>query len=329
MIEIKDLNKSYKIYQKQPGFWGSVRSIFHRPFEEKKALNNINLTVQPGEMIGLIGSNGAGKTTLIKVLSGIIHPTSGNVKVMGHTPWDRSYQYRQQLALIMGQKAQLWWDLPPMDSFLLLKEIYQIPDTQFKENLDYLSEYLQIKDQLNIQVRRLSLGERMKVELIACLLHSPRIIYLDEPTIGLDIIAQKAVRAFLKRYQKDFRPIIILTSHYLQDIQELCPRIVILNRGKIIFDDLRQKLLSSVGKKRMIKLPVPSKGIKAIKDSSWFQNNQGKVELGQIHLQVCPSEISSTLEVMGKSLDLSQLSIEEIDIGDQIQTLINQNHQPS
>lgn len=242
MIEIKNLSKSFRIYKKEPGFLGSLKAVFSRKHEEKFALKNINLKINAGEIIGLVGANGAGKTTLVKILSGIIHPGSGSVSVVGFNPWKRDNEYRRQLALIMGQKAQLWWDLPAYDSFLLLKEIYQIPDDQFKHNVQYLSGYLGVTNELKVQVRKLSLGERMKVELIACLLHNPKVIYLDEPTIGLDLTAQKAVRAFLAKYQQDYKPIVILTSHYMQDIEELCPRIVVMKTGEIIFDGTREEL---------------------------------------------------------------------------------------
>jgi len=236
MIQVKNLNKEFKVHKKEAGFWGSVSSLFNRQYITKFALKDFSLDVEEGEIIGLIGANGAGKTTLTKVLSGIIHPTSGAVSVLGFNPWDRKNEYRRQMAVIMGQKAQLWWDLPAMDGFLLLREIYQIPKKEFEESIDYLANYLDVKDQLNIQVRRLSLGERMKVELMAALLHKPKVIFLDEPTIGLDITAQKAIRSFLKTYRKEHNATMILTSHYMDDIEELCNRIVILRDGKKVYD---------------------------------------------------------------------------------------------
>lgn len=236
MIKVTNLSHSFSVYQKAPGLKGSLLSLFKRKYIEKKALININFTVAPGEMIGLIGANGAGKTTLIKILSGIIHPHQGEVSVLGFHPWHRDYNYLRHLSVIMGQKSQLWWDLPAYDSFLLLKEIYQIPTLQFQTNLNNLCAMLQIKEQLNIQVRRLSLGERMKVELIASLLHDPKVIFLDEPTIGLDYNSQKAVRVFLREYQKQYQPMIILTSHYIKDIEELCPKILLMKEGEIIYN---------------------------------------------------------------------------------------------
>ncbi len=236
MIKVSNLSKSFAVYHKEPGLMGSLRGLFIRKSSIKYALHDVSLEVHPGEILGLIGANGAGKTTLVKILSGIMHPTSGEVSILGFKPWERSNQYRRQMSLIMGQKSQVWWDLPALDSFLLLKEIYQIDDETYQFNIDYLSKTLGIADHLKTQVRKLSLGERMKVELMAALLHNPKVIFLDEPTIGLDITSQKAVREFLKDYQRKYNPIMILTSHYMEDIKELCSRINIIRKGEMIYD---------------------------------------------------------------------------------------------
>lgn len=266
MIEVKGLRKTFSSLIKEPGLAGSLKALFIRKSIEKIALNSIDLKISQGEILGLIGANGAGKTTLVKILAGIIHPTSGEVSVMGYRPWERDNEYRKQMSLIMGQKAQVWWDLPALDSFILLREIYQIDKKTFQENIDFLADTLMIKDQLKTQVRKLSLGERMKVELMAALLHKPRVIFLDEPTIGLDISAQRAVREFIKNYQKEFKPITILTSHYMEDIKELCPRVVIIKEGGFVFDgELTQiqgmlgdeKCLSVSTKEKTFKLNVP------------------------------------------------------------------------
>ena len=189
-----------------------------------------------GEIVGLVGANGAGKTTLIKILAGVIYPTSGTAKVLGFTPWERKNELRRQISLIMGQKQQLWWDLPAADCFLLLREIYQIPKKKYNQTLDFLLETLGVKEQMNIQVRRLSLGERMKMELIAALLHEPKIVFLDEPTIGLDLTTQRAIRNFILSYRQEHQPAMILTSHYMEDIERLCKRIIIIRSGEFIYD---------------------------------------------------------------------------------------------
>ena len=262
MIQVKNLRKTFISHVKEPGLKGSLKSLFSREIRTKDALKSIDLEIQQGEIIGLIGANGAGKTTLIKILAGIVHPTSGEAKIMGHVPWERPNEYRRQMALIMGQKNQVWWDLPALDSFLLLKEIYQIPEAQYKYNIEFLAETLMIKDQLKTQVRKLSLGERMKVELMAALLHNPKVIFLDEPTIGLDISAQKAIRIFLRQYQKDFKPITILTSHYMEDIKELCPRIVIIKQGEFVYDGSLSDVQRMMGDEKVLSVTTQEKTFK-------------------------------------------------------------------
>ncbi len=281
MIKINSLYKNYTTYIKEPGLKGSFKSLFIRRKKIKEALKSVSLEISQGEIVGLIGANGAGKTTLIKILAGIVFPSSGEVSVMGFNPWERNNQYRKCMSLIMGQKAQVWWDLPALDTFLLLKEIYEIDEKLYKENLEFLSETLMIKDQLKTQVRKLSLGERMKIELMASLLHRPKVIFLDEPTIGLDISAQKAVREFIKSYQSEFKPITILTSHYMEDIKELCPRIVIMKEGGFVYDGPLSNIQKMMGDEKCLtvttkdstfKLTIPRLEL-ATKTSEIFQNH--------------------------------------------------------
>lgn len=262
MIKVQNLTKTFVSHIKEPGLKGSLKALVKREKKIKEALKSINLEIQQGEIIGLIGANGAGKTTLVKILSGIIHPTSGEATVLGFKPWERHNDYRKQMSLIMGQKAQVWWDLPALDSFLLLKEIYQIPESIYKDNLEFLAETLMVKDQLKTQVRKLSLGERMKIELMAALLHRPQVIFLDEPTIGLDLSAQRAVREFMKNYQKEFKPITILTSHYMEDIKELCPRIVIIKEGEFVYDGALSQIQRLVGDEKCLTVTTKEKVFK-------------------------------------------------------------------
>ncbi len=236
MIEVANLSKTFRVHDKAPGLKASVVSLFHRKWREVHALKSVSLSIGPGEIVGLVGANGAGKTTLTKLLSGVVFPTSGDASVLGFTPWQRSSAYRRQMSLVMGQKNQLWWDLPAGDCFLLLKEVYEIPDRDFQERLHEFAALLEVENLLKTQVRRLSLGERMKMELIAAMLHRPKVIFLDEPTIGLDITAQRAVRRFLREYQKVHRPVMLLTSHYMQDIAELCERVLVIRQGEIVYD---------------------------------------------------------------------------------------------
>lgn len=275
---------------------GSLKGLVKRETKSKDALKSVNLEIQQGEIIGLIGANGAGKTTLVKILAGIVHPTSGEATVLGFKPWERHNEYRKQMSLIMGQKAQVWWDLPALDSFILLKEIYQIEDSLYKKNLEFLADTLQIHDQLKVQVRRLSLGERMKVELMAALLHNPRVIFLDEPTIGLDISAQKAVREFMKNYQQEFRPITILTSHYMEDIKELCPRIVIIKEGEFVYDGALSKIQRLMGDEKVLSVTTPDKNF--------------KVSVPRTDLSVKTAEIFKSNEVL--DLNIHDPSIEDI-----------------
>ncbi|MFO0034945.1 MAG: ATP-binding cassette domain-containing protein, partial [Planctomycetota bacterium] len=218
IIEIRDLRKSYRVYQKREGVWASVQGLFHREYRDVEAVRGINLRVEQGEFVAFLGPNGAGKTTTLKLLSGVINPTSGSAEVMGYVPWDRSNEYRRRFALVMGQKNQLWWDLPAADSFRLHQHIYRIDPAQFERTVGELSELLDVQRLLTRPVRELSLGERMKMELIAALLHSPEVLFLDEPTIGLDVIAQHKIQQFLKHYQQVRRITILLTSHYMKDI---------------------------------------------------------------------------------------------------------------
>lgn len=236
IISVQNLQKEYRIYKKQPGFAGSFKSLFSRKYETIAAVKNVSFEIEEGELIGFIGPNGAGKTTTLKCLSGLLYPTTGQVRVLNYIPWQRKNLFLKQIALVMGQKNQLWWDLPAMESFLLNKEIYEIEDSKFKKTLDELVELLGIRDILNIPVRKLSLGQRMKCELVAALIHSPKVLFLDEPTIGLDVVMQKNLRDFIASYNKKFNATIILTSHYMEDVRQLCKRVVVIDRGQILFD---------------------------------------------------------------------------------------------
>jgi ABC-2 type transport system ATP-binding protein len=238
IISVKHLSKYYQVHQKEPGLAGSIKSLFARKYYDVKAVNNVNFEIEEGELVGFIGPNGAGKTTTLKTLSGLLYPTKGEVSVLGYTPWKRQPEFQKQFALVMGQKNQLWWDLPAIESFILNKEIYEVPNEKYKATLDELTELLEVKDLLKVQVRKLSLGERMKMELIAALIHSPKVLFLDEPTIGLDVVAQKKMRDFIKVYNQKYRATVILTSHYMDDVKELCKRIIIIDKGTVLFDGL-------------------------------------------------------------------------------------------
>lgn len=236
IISVKNVSKVYDILKKEPGLLGSLKTLISRKYQKKIGVNNINFSINEGDFIGFIGPNGAGKTTTIKMLSGIIHPSSGDIKVMGFTPKKLQNSFKKQFAITMGQKNQLWWDIPPLDSFQLLKEIYEISEEDYNQILEELTTLLEVKHLLKIPLRNLSLGERMKMEIMGSLLHSPKVLFLDEPTIGLDVPSRRKIRQFLKYINKEKKITIILTSHYLEDIEELCNRIIAINKGKIIYD---------------------------------------------------------------------------------------------
>jgi len=236
VIEIRGLEKTYRVYQKQEGLLAAVRGLFNREYREVQAVRGIDLDVAEGEFVAFLGPNGAGKTTTLKLLSGVINPTAGQASVMGFVPWRRENTYRRRFALVMGQKNQLWWDLPAAESFRLHQQIYAIEPAEFQAVQDELTDLLEIRHLLNQPVRELSLGERMKMELTAALLHSPEVLFLDEPTIGLDVVAQRNIQKFLKHYQELRRVTILLTSHYMKDVAALCKRVVIINHGRIMYD---------------------------------------------------------------------------------------------
>ena len=235
IIEVKNLSKSYFSTQKEAGVWAGIKNLFSPHKIEKKAVKEISFQIDQGELVGFLGPNGAGKTTTLKMLSGIIQPSRGKMRVLGFDPWKGENEYKKQFSLLMGQKNQLWWDLPVMESFLLNQRIYGIKEKEFRKTLNELTGLLNVGDLLKTQVRNLSLGERMKCELVAALLHQPKVIFLDEPTIGLDVVAQKNMRNFLLQYNREKKTTILLTSHYMEDIEKLCQRVIIIDQ-KIFYD---------------------------------------------------------------------------------------------
>lgn len=255
-IEVCELSKEFEYYEKEQGLKGSFKNLFDRKKLVKEAVKNLNFSVEQGEIVGFLGPNGAGKTTSLKMLSGILYPTGGKAEVLGFTPWERKNQFKRQISIIMGQKNQLWWDLPAIESMYLNKEIYEISDSDYKKRLDYMTELLDVQKLLNVQVRRLSLGERMKMEIIAALLHHPSVLFLDEPTIGLDVISQKNIRNFLKQYNKEEGVTILLTSHYMDDINDMCKRSIVINHGRVIYNDHTEKIGQLIGNKKRIKFKV-------------------------------------------------------------------------
>jgi ABC-2 type transport system ATP-binding protein len=319
MIHAEHISRTFRTHRKLPGFLASVKALFSREWIDKAALTDVSLEVKEGEILGLLGANGAGKTTLVKILSGIIHPTSGEATVLGFRPWERSLEFRKQIALIMGQKAQLWWDLPAADCFQLLKDVYELELLAFREQLDELVTLLGVSHVLHIPIRNLSLGERMKMELIAALLHRPKIIFLDEPTIGLDFSAQRAVRRFLREYSQRHRPAIILTSHYMEDIQSLCERIVVLRSGSVIYDGRLDAMTSVSHAHKVVHFEVEEG---QILPPSWQAGELLASENGSLSFKVEAGQVASLVGEVMRSYKVLDLRIEEEDISLVIERLM-------
>ena len=268
-ISISNISKSFRIFQRTAGLKGAFKSFFKREYQIFTALENINLEINEGEIIGILGENGAGKTTLIKLMVGLLYPSNGIININGYNPWKRNYSFLNSISVVMGQKNQLWWDIPASESFLLNKHIYNLNDEEYNQTLNELVEYLDVKDKMNIQVRRLSLGERMKMEIIAALLHKPKIILLDEPTLGLDIISQSKIRDFVKYYNKEYKTTFVITSHYTKDIQEMCKRVFVLHKGKSIYDGNFKDLIKNINPNRKLIFEFNQNPVQAfIKDLS-------------------------------------------------------------
>ncbi len=254
IITVRDLRRHFRVFQKREGFLGALQGLFRRQYRLVKAVDGVSFDIAEGEIVGFLGPNGAGKTTTLKMLSGLLYPTSGEARVMGFVPWERSNEFRRRFALVMGQRNQLWWDLPAIESFNLQKEIYAIPERDFKRRLDDLTELLGVADLLHQPVRELSLGERMKMELIGAFLHGPRVVLLDEPTIGLDVVAQATILDCLREFNKQNCTTILLTSHYMRDVEKLCDRIIVINHGRIIYDGALEGVIERFGRFKIVRL---------------------------------------------------------------------------
>lgn len=254
IIEANELTKTYRVFQKSPGLRGALRSLFYRQYKEVHAVRDVSFAIEPGEMVAFLGPNGAGKTTTLKMLSGLIYPTRGSARVLDHVPWDRADAFRRRFSLVMGQKNQLWWDLPAGDSFQLHREIYSLSPEAFQRTLGQLTELFGVGKLTSQPVRELSLGERMKMELIAALLHEPQLLLLDEPTIGLDVVAQVAIQRCLKDYNAMRGVTMLLTSHYMRDVEALCKRVLVIAEGRVIFDGPLAGIVERFGTHKVVRL---------------------------------------------------------------------------
>lgn len=319
-IEVSGLTKTFRTYKKEPGFGGAVRGLFRRTYEQVVAVNGVRFAVEAGELVGFLGPNGAGKTTTLKMLSGLLYPTSGAARVLGYVPWERQDGYRRQFALLLGQKNQLWWDLPASESFDLNGRIYGISKTDLARRVGEMSELLGVKHKLSVSVRELSLGERAKMELIAALLHRPRVLFLDEPTIGLDVVSQKVVREFLREYNREHQTTILLTSHYMNDIQELCERVVIIDHGKIFFDGRLSEVVDRFADAKLVTIQCA-----AGTDFSAAQLSQfGEVmdqNAGRIQLRVKRDRVIPVCKALLDQMPVSDIDIQEVPIEEVIRKI--------
>ena len=300
---------------------GAIKGLFSREKTEIEAVKGISLRIEQGEMVGFLGPNGAGKTTTLKMLSGILFPTSGHAEVLGYTPSKRDPAMLRKISLVMGNKNQLWWDLPAWDSFVVLKELYEVEDAKFKRRVDHLIETLQLGDKINVQVRRLSLGERMKCELVAALLYSPAVVFLDEPTIGLDVVSQKRIRDFLKEVHLEENNTMLLTSHYMQDVQELCDRVVVIHHGAIVFEGSLNDLSRKFSDVRRVRLTFSSP-VDAADLARYGKVIESNQDLAVI--EVPRDQTASATSAMLQVFPVEDLGIEEVEIEEVIRDLFSQ-----
>lgn len=298
-IETVNLGRVYKTYSKQEGIINSLKGFYNRKYTEKVALKNASIQIEAGKIVGLVGSNGAGKTTLLKMLSGLIYPTSGTAQVLGYEPWKRENDFLKRISILLGQKNQLWWDITPRDSYALLTKIYDLNETHSKSRVNELAQLLQCSHVLDTQLRRLSLGERMKMEIIGSLLHSPKVLFLDEPTIGLDIVAQVSIRNFLEKYVKEQKPAIILTSHYMDDITQLSDQLLLISQGAIVYDGSVEHFMQATDLKKKL--------IYRLKNSA-----------EEREIVFSSQELTQVLSDLSKAGEVVDLKVEEVDFEDVI-----------
>lgn len=327
IIEVKNLSRVYEFYRKEEGFLGSVKSFFARKKEFKHAVDDVSFSIEEGELVGFLGPNGAGKTTTLKMLSGILHPTGGSARVLGFTPWQREKEYQKQFALVMGQKNQLILDIPARESFWLHKSIYEIPDGEYKKNLEELVTLLGIGDVLDIPVRKLSLGQKMKCELVAALLHGPKVLFLDEPTIGLDVVAQKNIRDFLKKYNKERKTTIMLTSHYMEDIKELCRRVIIIHSGHAVYDGAFTELVDRFAPYKILRVTFNEPG-------AGREEMRGFGELAEYNPFACVIKVSRkearnvAVRLLLGELPVDDILIDEVEADDVVRSIFNAEVRP-
>ena len=320
VIETNGLTKTYRTYKKEAGLWGAVKGLGRRQYDEVRAAEGVTFKIEEGELVGFLGPNGAGKTTVLKMLSGLLNPTSGSARVLGYVPWERRDEMKRQFALLMGQKNALWWDLPARESLELNRVIYGIERKNFTRIVGGLSELLDVTGKLDTMVRELSLGERMKMELIAALLHSPKVLFLDEPTIGLDVTSQKKVREFLQHYNAEHRIVTMLTSHYMQDIEALCERVIIIDRGRIFFDGPLSSIIDRFATHKILSLTFegPVQG-----DFKQFGEVVEQTPLSVV-LKVPRTKVTETCRQLLGNHNVTDINVQELPVEEVIRQLFGE-----
>lgn len=312
IIKVENLKKDFRVYKRRPGIWGSIRGLFSRDYTTVTAVNEIGFEIEKGELIGYIGANGAGKSTTIKMLTGILVPTSGRVEVLGIVPYERRKENARRIGVVFGQRTQLWWDLPAIESFELLRHIYKIPEGVYRQNMEQFRELLDLDPFLDTPVRKLSLGERMRCDLAASLLHDPEIVYLDEPTIGLDVVAKERIRRFIKEINEERHVTIILTTHDIGDIEKLCRRMVIIDSGRIIYDGEVQEIKARFGKTRTLVVDLAEATDKiTVPDATMTKREENRIWLSFNRETITASELISRVT---SRYEIRDLTIEEPEI---------------
>lgn len=320
IIEVKNLRKVYKTHKREQGLMNAIKSLIRRKYEIKAALKDVSFTINKGEVVGLIGPNGAGKSTTIKALSGVLYPTSGSIKVMNFVPWEDRERYVKHLGVVFGQKHQLYWDIPALDTFYLFRDLYDLDEADFKERLEFMIKYLDVEQVVKKPVRDLSLGERMKCKLIASLVHNPELVFLDEPSIGLDVIAKDKLRDFVKSVNKKQGTTFIITTHDMQDIEKLCKRIIIINHGEVVYDGLLQDIKKKYFQNKIldVKLEEPLK--KPFKMAGCKLLKKTKYEL-IVEINTAKQSIRKVIDYMIKNFEFADIIISDPPIEEIIQKI--------
>ena len=317
-IETNGLTKDYRAPLKEPGLWGGVKSLFDRKYKDTRAVDGVSIRIEEGELVGFLGANGAGKTSTLKMLSGLLTPTAGTATALGHVPWKREAAFQRSISLVMGQRSQLWWEIPAYETFKLNQAIYGLSDADFRKQLDELVELLELGEHLAVPVKKLSLGQRMRCELAAALLHRPRLLLLDEPTIGLDVVMQKNVREFIRAYNKRSGATIMLTSHNMTDVVELCRRVIVIEKGRLLYDGALDRLVERYADHKILRARFETDV-----DPADLKSLGAVVKYGDrtVTLEVPRASMAASAAALLRSYPVADLNVEDVAIDDIVRRL--------